>query len=84
MKWLFLVQVLDKLPTAKGSANMGIQMKEEHSTTKDNFDESYGEETRNECSYDEENEEKEPDTAVSLMNLNHHITFFSAFLRIID
>ncbi|KAG5534859.1 hypothetical protein RHGRI_022849 [Rhododendron griersonianum] len=58
-------EVLDKLPTAKGSANMGIQMKEEHSTTKDNFDESYGEETRNECSYDEEKEEKEPDTAAS-------------------
>ncbi|KAI8541427.1 hypothetical protein RHMOL_Rhmol08G0060000 [Rhododendron molle] len=58
-------EVLDKLPIAKGSANMGIQMKEEQSTTKDNFDESYGEETRNECSYDEEKEEKEPDTAAS-------------------
>lgn len=79
--WMpLLIQVLEKLPTAEGSANMGIQMKEEHSTTKDNFDESYGVETRNECSYDEEEEEKEPATAVSLMNLNHHITFFSAFL----
>lgn len=60
---------------------MGIQMKEEHSTTKDNFDESYGEETRNECSYDEEKEEKEPATAVSLMNLNHHINIFLCFPR---
>ncbi|KAF7134977.1 hypothetical protein RHSIM_Rhsim08G0050800 [Rhododendron simsii] len=58
-------EVLEKLPTAEGSANMGIQTKEEHSTTKDNFDKSYGEETRNECSYDEEKEEKEPDTAAS-------------------
>ncbi|XP_058180305.1 uncharacterized protein LOC131298839 isoform X5 [Rhododendron vialii] len=58
-------EVLEKLPMAEGSANMGIQTKEEHSTTKDNFDESYGEETRNECSYDEEKEEKEPDTAAS-------------------
>ncbi|KAE9466446.1 hypothetical protein C3L33_01631, partial [Rhododendron williamsianum] len=60
-----VTEVLEKLPTAEGSANMGIQMKEEHSTTKDNFDESYGVETRNECSYDEEEEEKEPATAAS-------------------
>ncbi|KAG5534810.1 hypothetical protein RHGRI_022805 [Rhododendron griersonianum] len=60
-----VTEVLEKLPTAEGSANMGIQMKEEHSTTTDNFDKSYGVETRNECSYDEEEEEKEPATAAS-------------------
>ena len=65
------MQVVDVLQTADGSTNVAMQIKEEDGTAKDNFAAGAGEETKNECSYEEEKEENKPDTEVGLMNLKH-------------
>ncbi|KAL7190334.1 hypothetical protein ACSBR2_022584 [Camellia fascicularis] len=57
-------EVLEILQTADGSANIGIQTKEEDGTSKDNFVACDGEEIKNGYSCDKENEDKEPDTVV--------------------
>ena len=59
------------LQTACGSTNVGMQIKEEDGTAKGNFAACAGEETKNECSCEEEKVEKEPDTEVGPMNLKH-------------
>ncbi|GFY87236.1 hypothetical protein Acr_05g0008750 [Actinidia rufa] len=64
-------EVIEVLQTADGSTNVEMQTKEEDGTTKDNFAAGAGEETKNECSYEEEKEEKEPDTEVGQMNSKH-------------
>ncbi|XP_057482439.1 uncharacterized protein LOC130769223 isoform X8 [Actinidia eriantha] len=55
-------EVIEVLQTTYGSTNVGIQIKEEDGTAKDNFVACAGEETKNDCSYEEEKVEKEPDT----------------------
>ncbi|CAL5325681.1 unnamed protein product [Camellia sinensis] len=62
-------EVLEILQTADGSANIGIQTKEEDGTSKDNFVACEGEEIKNGYSCDKENEDKEPDTVV--LEKNH-------------
>ncbi|GFY87222.1 hypothetical protein Acr_05g0008610 [Actinidia rufa] len=61
-------EVIEALQTADESTNDGMQTKEEDGTAKDNFAACAGEETKNECSYEEEKEEKEPDTEVLKTN----------------
>ena len=46
-----------------------MQTKEEDGTAKGNFAACTGEETKNECSCEEEKVEKEPDTEVGPMNM---------------
>ncbi|XP_057491381.1 uncharacterized protein LOC130777121 [Actinidia eriantha] len=53
-------EVIEVLQTEDGSTNVGMQIKEEDGTTKDNFAAGTGEETKNECSYEEEKEKKNP------------------------
>ncbi|XP_057482440.1 uncharacterized protein LOC130769223 isoform X9 [Actinidia eriantha] len=57
-------EVIEVLQTVFGSTNVGMQPKDEDGTEKDNFAVFNREETKNECSYEEEKVEKEPDTEV--------------------